>query len=54
MTDKILAFLALATFIAFLAVVVWFVPDTSLVVVIIFVSLLTVYDFWQSLHNNKT
>jgi hypothetical protein len=49
MTDKIMAIVALATMIAFLAVVAWFVPDIDLVIVITFVSLLAVYDFWQSL-----
>ena len=46
MTDKFMAILALATMIAFLAVVAFFVPDIDLIGVILFVSLLAVYDFW--------
>ena len=49
MTDKIMAFLALATMIVFLGVVAWFVPDIDLILVIAFVSLLAIYDFWRSL-----
>lgn len=48
MTDKIMAVLALAIMIAYLGVVVWFVPELDLGIVIGFVSLLAVYDFWQS------
>ena len=51
MTDKIMAIVSLATMIAFLAVVVVFVPDIDLIVVVTFVSLLAIYDFWQSLRN---
>ena len=49
MSDKIMAVLALATMIAFLSVVAWFVPDIDLILVITFVSLLAIYDFWRSL-----
>lgn len=49
MTDKIMAFLALATMILFLAVVAWFVPEMDLIIVIVFVSLLAIYDFLQQL-----
>ena len=49
MTDKIMAFLALATMIVFLGVVAWFVPEIDLIIVIAFVSLLALYDFWQQL-----
>jgi hypothetical protein len=52
MLDKIIAVLALATMIAFLGVVAVFVPSVDLVVVIVFVSLLASYDFWQALRNN--
>ncbi|MCB1725204.1 MAG: hypothetical protein H6959_06865 [Chromatiaceae bacterium] len=48
MTDKIMAILALSTMIVFLGVVAWFVPDIDLIIVIAFVSLLAVYDFWSS------
>lgn len=47
MTDKIMAVIALATMIAFLAVVAFFVPDIDLILVIVFVSSLAIYDFWQ-------
>ena len=48
MTDKLMAILALTTMITFLGVVAWFVPETDLIIVIGFVSLLAIYDFWQS------
>ena len=47
-TNLIMAILALATMIAFLATVAIFVPDIDLIVVIAFVSLLAIYDFWCS------
>ena len=53
MTDKIMAFAALATMILFLGVVAWFVPEIDLILVIAFVSLLAIYDFWQSLRQKK-
>ena len=49
MTDKIMAVAALITLIAFLSVVAFFVPDIDLIVVIIVVSCLAIYDFWQQL-----
>jgi hypothetical protein len=49
MSDKIMAVLALGTMIAFLGVVAWFVPEVDLVAVIVLVSLLAIYDFWQTL-----
>lgn len=49
MSDKIMAVLALATMIAFLGVVVWFVPEIDLIIVIALVSLLATYDFWDTL-----
>ncbi|WP_199930477.1 hypothetical protein [Sedimenticola thiotaurini] len=51
MTDKIMAIVALATMIAFLGVVAWFVPDLDLILVIGLVSLLAIYDFWHTLRN---
>ena len=49
MTDKIMAVVALATLVVFLGVVAWFVPEIDLILVIAFVSLLAIYDFWDSL-----
>jgi hypothetical protein len=49
MTDKIMAILALATMISFLGVVGWFVPHPDLIAVLALVSLLAIYDFWQTL-----
>jgi hypothetical protein len=49
MSDRIMAVLALATMMATLGVVAWFVPDIDLIIVICFVSLLAIYDFWQAL-----
>jgi len=51
MADKIMAVVALATMIAFLGVVAWFVPDIDLIAVIALVSLLAIYDFWESLRS---
>lgn len=53
MTDKIMAVLALLTFVAFLGVVAWFVPEIDLIVVIALVSALVAYDFWQSFHTKS-
>lgn len=53
MSDKIMAVLALATLIAFLGVVAWFVPEIDLILVIAFVSALAIYDFWKSLSGRK-
>ena len=51
MTDKIMASVALLALIAFLATVPIFVPDIDLILVIVFVSLLAIYDFWRSLRD---
>lgn len=48
-----MAFLALATMIGFLAIVAWFVPDIDLILVIGFVSLLAVYDFWRTFRERR-
>lgn len=53
MMDKIMAVLALATVIAFLGVVVVFVPEVDLMVVVVLVSALAIYDFWRSLRQQK-
>lgn len=54
MTDKIMAILGVATFIAFLGVVAWFVPDIDLIVVIAVVSALAIYDFWRTFREQST
>jgi hypothetical protein len=48
MLDRIMALVALATMIASLAVVAYFVPHLDLIFVIAFVSLLASYDFWRT------
>lgn len=53
MTDKIMAVVALATMIAFLATVAVFVPDIDLILVIAFVSCLAIYDFWRNFRSGK-
>ncbi|MCB1829082.1 MAG: hypothetical protein H6964_00215 [Chromatiaceae bacterium] len=53
MTDRIMALLALATMIAFLVVVAAFVPDIDLIIVIILVSAMAIYDFWQTLRAKR-
>ena len=53
MTDKIMAFVALATLVAFLGTVAWFVPDWDLIIVVVFVCALALYDFWRSLRSGN-
>jgi hypothetical protein len=53
MTDKIMAFLALATFIAFLGLVAVYVPDIDLVVIIALISCMVIYDFWTTFRDKK-
>ena len=53
MADKIMAVLGLATMIAFLGVVVVFVPDLDLFVVVLVVSALAIYDFWRSFRDRR-
>lgn len=53
MSDKIMAILALATMIASLAVVAVFVPDNDLIAVIVLVSAMAIYDFWQTLRAKR-
>ncbi len=48
MTDKIMAIAALAIMIASLVIVAISVPDIDLILVIALVSVMAVYDFWQS------
>ncbi|MGB5251734.1 MAG: hypothetical protein WBN68_03300 [Sedimenticolaceae bacterium] len=50
MADKIMAIVALAMMIASLAIVAVFVPDIDLIIVVALVSVLAIYDFWQSFH----
>jgi len=53
MTDKIMAILSLATMISFLGVVVLFVPDLDLILVVLFVSVLAIYDFWRTFRDRR-
>ena len=53
MTDKIMAVVALATMIVFLATVAWHVPDIDLIIVIALVSVMAIYDFWRSFHTAR-
>lgn len=53
MTDKIMAILALATMISFLGVVVVFVPEVDLIIVVLLVSAMAIYDFWQTLRSGR-
>jgi len=48
-SDRIIAGVALATLIAFLATIPIFVPDIDLIIVVVFVCVLAAADFWQSL-----
>ena len=48
MTDKIMATIALATLLAFIGVVAWFVPHPDLIGVVVLVGALALYDFWDS------
>ena len=53
MTDKIMAFLALATVVAFLALVAVYVPDIDLIIIVALISCMVIYDFWSSFRNKK-
>ena len=46
MLDQILAVLALACLVGFMGILGWFVPDIDLLLVILFVLLLAIYDFF--------
>lgn len=47
--DKLLALLALAAFIGFLAILIGFVPRVDLTIVVVIGAALAIYDFWLSL-----
>jgi hypothetical protein len=49
LVDWILATAALASLIAFLGIIVVFVPDIDLIIVTVFVGLLVFWDFWSTL-----
>jgi hypothetical protein len=51
--DRLLALLALATFTAFLAVIVGFVPDPDMIIIFGFVVLLVIYDFWETIRPQR-
>jgi hypothetical protein len=44
--DRILAIVALATFIAYLVVIPLFVPDIDLIIVVSIVAIMAIYDLW--------
>ena len=48
MTDQILKFIALATLIGFLSVIVLKVPEFDLIAVTVIVALMACWDFWIS------
>lgn len=47
MIDKVLAAASVACLIAFMAIIIWFVPDPDLVIVTIMVLAMAVYDFYR-------
>ncbi len=51
--DGLIAFIAMATFVAFLATVVIFVPDLDMIIVFGVVSALASWDFWTSLRAKR-
>ena len=53
MSDKIMAIVALVTMIATVGVVAVFVPDKDLIAVIVLVSLLASYDFWDTFRGKR-
>ena len=53
MTDKIMAAIALASMLAFIGVVAWFVPHPDLIGVIALVGALAFYDFWDSFRSRR-
>lgn len=53
MSDKIMALVALATMVAFLAVVIVEVPHLDLAIVVIVVSLMAAYDFFLAIFRQR-
>jgi hypothetical protein len=53
MINALMALIALSTMIASLVVVAAFVPDIDLILVVAFVSLLAIYDFWDNLKSGN-
>ncbi len=51
--DGLIAFIAMATFVAFLATVVIFVPDLDMIIVFGVVSVFASWDFWKSLRAKR-
>jgi membrane protein implicated in regulation of membrane protease activity len=51
--DKVVGTLALAAFVAFLAVVVGFVPVEDLIIVFVLVACMAGYDFWRTLRRRS-
>jgi hypothetical protein len=52
-TDRIIALTALAGFIVFLAVLVWFVAEIDLTIIIVGSVTLACYDFYGTLFKSK-
>ena len=47
--DRLLAIIALATLIAFLATIAGFVPDPDLITIFALVAILAICDFWKTI-----
>jgi hypothetical protein len=53
MTEKIIAIVALASLIAFLGVLIGFVPEVDLTIVILLVCAMACYDFFLTLFGKR-
>lgn len=53
MINRMTALLALVTFVLFVAVVPFFVPETDLILLAIGTFLLAGYDFWRELFSKR-
>lgn len=51
--DRVLAGLALAVFVGFLASIVGFVPAEDLIIVFALVAAMAAYDFWKTLRRRN-
>jgi len=51
--DKALALLAMALFIGFLGILVWWVREPDLIIVVVVVTVMALYDFWLGAGHGK-
>ena len=54
LTDKILAVLSLALFIAFLGILIWWVREPDLIIVVAIVTAMAAIDFWKGAGHDES